>query len=255
MSGTNLPDNKLRNLHHALQLNDQAQPELRVGARITNEDPIPVALGTETVTITGDVVLPAVIKVENADDTTLAVSDGGMSLTVDGNVGVTILDSAINSAFGRLRTANTRLLGEFRHKYGTLGPVEILTRFANGGSQTINLAQAHSTVNVTTVNGSRALRQSRRYHSYIPGTTNLAYISFKLSSAKANLQQMVGLFDDADGIFFRMNGLTPEMVIRKAGVDTEVVPQANWNQDRLDGTGPSARTISWDHAQIFALDY
>jgi hypothetical protein len=53
MSGTNNPDNKLRNLHHTLQLNPDSDPEMRVGARITNTEPIPVSV--DEITITGDV--------------------------------------------------------------------------------------------------------------------------------------------------------------------------------------------------------
>lgn len=164
-------------------------------------------------------------------------------------------DSANNTAFGRLRTANTRLLGEFRTQYGTLGPVEIVTKFETGGDQTINLAATNTLINVTTAAGSRALRQSRQYHPYIPGTTNLAMVSFTMGPAKANLQQQVGLFDDLNGIFFRMNGVTAEMVIRKDGVDNEVVPQSQWNVDRLDGTGPSKINIDLTKSQIFVTDY
>ena len=53
MSGTNNPDNKLRNLHHTLQLNSEDQPEMRVAARISNTDPIPVSV--DSITIEGDV--------------------------------------------------------------------------------------------------------------------------------------------------------------------------------------------------------
>lgn len=249
------PDSKIRNMHLALQYDEEEKVEMRVAARLVNPDPIPVSLGSENVVITGDVIIPAVVKVENADATTLAVNDGGNSLTVDGSVGITFEDSASNSAFGRLRTANTRLLGEFRNQYGTMGPVEIVSRFETGGSQTVNLAQTNTLLNVTTAAGSRALRQSRRYHPYIPGTTNLAYISFKFDTPKANLQQLVGLFDDDNGIFFRMNGSTPQMVIRRTGVDNEVVDQVNWNVDTLNGEGPSGISIDFTRAQIFALDY
>jgi hypothetical protein len=242
-------------MHLALQRDDDDRVEMRVAARITNSDPLPVTLGSESVIITGDVVIPAVVKVENSDLTSLAINDGGESLTVDGAVGVTFLDGASNSAFGRLRTANTRLLGEFRNQYGTMGPVEITTVFATGGSQTVNLAETHTLINVTTAAGSRALRQSRKYHPYIPGTTNLGFVTFKFAVAKANLTQMVGLFDDDNGIFFRMNGTTPEMVIRKGGVDSETVPQSNWNVDPLDGTGPSSVSVDLTKAQIFAVDY
>jgi len=168
---------------------------------------------------------------------------------------ITYADSTNLSAFSRLRTANTRLIGEFRNMYGTTGPAEILTRFETGGSQTINLAQTHTLINVTDEAGSRALRQSRRYHPYIPGTTNLAFVSFTFGAAQANLQQMVGLFDDSNGIFLRLNGDIAEMVIRKGGVDNEVIPQSLWNVDRLDGTGASNINIDWTKSQIFFCDY
>jgi hypothetical protein len=203
----------------------------------------------------------------NTNDLTMAIDyteDGKPAIRVLSNIqdsinvssaGVYLEDSANNTAFGRLRTANTRLIGEFRNQYGTMGPVEIVTRFENGGDQTVNLAQAHTLISVTDQAGSRALRQSRQYHPYIPGTTNLALISFTMGTAKANLQQQVGLFDDLNGIFFRMNGTTPEMVIRKDGVDNEVVPQSQWNVDRLDGTGASGIAIDFTKSQIFVTDY
>lgn len=185
----------------------------------------------------------------------VAVTDNNGSLTVDGNVSISFNDTANNTAFGRLRTAGTRLLGEFRNQYGTMGPVEIVSKFETGGTQTINLAGAHVLLNVTTTAGSRALRQSRKYHPYIPGTTNLTFVTFTFGTAKTNLQQMVGLFDDLNGIFFRMNGNTPEMVIRKGGVDNEVVAQSLWNVDKLDGTGASGIDIDFTKSQIFVVDY
>jgi hypothetical protein len=52
-----------------------------------------------------------------------------------------------------------------------------------------------------------------------------------------------------------MNGTTAEMVIRKGGVDNEIVPQSQWNVDRLDGTGPSKVNIDFTKSQIFVTDY
>jgi hypothetical protein len=164
-------------------------------------------------------------------------------------------DSGNFSAFSRLRTANTRLLGEFRNQYGTMGPVEIITRFEAGGSQNINLPATNAILSVTTESGSRALRQSRKYHPYIPGTTNLAYVSFTMGPSQPGLQQSVGLFDDDNGIFFRLRGDQVEMVIRKNGIDQEIVRQSEWNVDTLDGTGPSKIDIDFSKSQIFVCDY
>jgi hypothetical protein len=66
---------------------------------------------------------------------------------------------------------------------------------------------------------------------------------------------MAGLFDDLNGIFFRMNGTTAEMVIRKGGVDNEIAAQSSWNVDRLDGTGASGINIDFTKSQIFVVDY
>jgi hypothetical protein len=256
MSGTTIPDNKLRNLHHALQLNQEQQPELRVGARITNSDPIPVTIGSESVTLTGDVIVPLSVKVENVPDTQLnVVGDVNILSAPTLHTLTQFSDSANLSAFSRLRTANTRLLGEFRNHYGTTGTVDIVTNFETGGSQTINLSENNTVINVTTSAGSRAVRQSRKYHAYLPGTTNLGFISFKFDQAKLNVHQQVGMFDDLNGIFLRMNSFTPEVVIRKAGTDAQVVTRADWNQDKLDGTGVSGITLDFTQAQIFVLDY
>ena len=181
--------------------------------------------------------------------------NNGNLIAQDNPLNVRLGDSPSASAFGRLRVANTRLLGEFRNMYGTLGPVEIVTKFEEGGTQTIDLAKTHVMINVTTASGSRAIRQSRKYHPYISGTTNIAFVSFTFGEAKTNLQQMVGLFDDLNGIFFRMNGTVPEMVIRKAGIDNEVIPQSQWNIDKLDGTGTSNIDIDFTKSQIFFTDY
>jgi hypothetical protein len=170
-------------------------------------------------------------------------------------VGTRFSDTGNLTAFGRLRVANTRLLGEFRNMYGTYGPVEIITKFENGGSQTINLAQTNTLINTTTVSGSRALRQSRRYHPYVPGSTTLAFISFTFGAPKENLRQQAGLFDDSNGIFLRLDGETVSFVIRKGGTDSQVVNQEDWNVDSFDGLGISKQTLDITKSQVLVIDY
>jgi hypothetical protein len=166
-----------------------------------------------------------------------------------------VADGPDKTAFGRIRTANTRLLGEFRNHYGTYGPVEIVSKFENGGSQTINLPNNNSLINVTNEIGSRALRQSRNYHSYIPGTTVLGFISFTFGTPKENLHQSVGMFDDDNGIFLRLNGMNLEFVIRKGGVDSQVISQEDWNVDEFDGNGPSKIILDPTKSHVLVIDY
>ena len=164
-------------------------------------------------------------------------------------------DGPDKNAFGSIRTSATRLLGEFRNYYGTTGPLEILTKFEGSGSQTVNLAQTNTIINVTSTSGDRALRQTRLYHSYVPGTSQLGMVSFTMNAGKTNLQQMVGMFDDNNGIFLRYNGTAKEIVIRKGGIDSEVIAQANWNVDKLNGAGDSGIVLDLTKSQVLVIDY
>jgi hypothetical protein len=240
-------------IHDENDVEYSAANPLTIDGTVTVNQPVAVTDNNGSLTVDGTVNIGTMPEVEIKNDVGNPIPVVG---TVNiGSNGLVFGDSANNTAFGRLRTANTRLLGEFRNQYGTMGPVEIVTKFETGGTQTVNLAEAHTLINVTTTSGSRALRQSRKYHPYIPGTTNLTFVTFTMGTAKANLQQMAGLFDDLNGIFFRMNGTTPEMVIRKGGVDTEIAAQSSWNVDRLDGTGASGINIDFTKSQIFVVDY
>lgn len=169
-------------------------------------------------------------------------------------------DSDSITAFGRGRVATARLLGEYRYMYGSGTSIEMNDKLVGAGAITPDYTKCVVYGTVGTASGDRVVRQTKQYHPYIAGTSNVAYITFTMGARKANLQQMVGLFDDSNGIFFRMNGVDAEVVIRKNGVDTEVIQQANWNVDNLSGNGPndtnpSGLTIDFTKSQILIIDY
>lgn len=168
-------------------------------------------------------------------------------------------DSANLNAFGGLRVSSTRLLGEYRYMYGSGASVQFNDLLATSGTITVDYTKNCAYGDVTTATGSRVVRQTKQYHPYIPGTSTKGMMTFKMDTAKANLVQAVGLFDDRDGIFFRMNGLTPEVVIRRDGTDIEVVNQSNWNVDRLDGSmsefNQTGVTADFSKCQILVIDY
>ena len=167
-------------------------------------------------------------------------------------------DSPNLDAFGGLRTTSARIIGEYRTAYGVASALEYVSKIEGSGTRTTNYTKKQVEL-VVTGNGDRVVHQTRQYHPYIAGTSNKYLMTFKMNTAKANLQQMVGAFDDANGIFFRMNGLTPEVVIRKGGVDNEVVARTAWNKDRLDGSmneyNQSGVTADFSKCHILFIDY
>lgn len=162
-------------------------------------------------------------------------------------------------AFGNLRVSQGRLLGEYRYMYGSGASVQFNDLTATGGTLTADYTKNCYYGDVSTTSGSRAVRQTKQYHPYIPGTSNKGLMTFKMDTPKANLVQAVGMFDDFNGVIFRMNGLTPEVVVRNNGVDTEVVQQSQWNIDRLDGSmsefNQSGVTADFTKCQILGIDY
>ncbi len=174
-------------------------------------------------------------------------------------------DTANLTAFNRLRTADARLLGEYRYMYGSGVSVEMNDKIVGGGTLVADHNRNCYLAKVNTASGDRVVRQTKQYHPYVAATSNLGYISFTPNPPKANVVQSVGLFDDYNGIFFRLNGTVPEMVIRKcsdyntANVVEQVVSSENWNIEKFDGSmnefNQSGVTIDWSKSQILVVDY
>jgi hypothetical protein len=157
-------------------------------------------------------------------------------------------DSAQLTSFSRLRTAESRLLGDYRYMYGSGTSIMMNDLLANGGTLTPEFDKCQVLASVTAASGSKAVRQTKKYHPYTSGTSTMSFMTFCMNPAKANLVQSVGCFDELNGIFFRMNGTTPEIVIRKGGVDNEVIPQSQWNQDTLT-------ELDFSKVLILTMDY
>lgn len=180
-----------------------------------------------------------------------------MSYLLDDKIGFD--DTVALTAFGRIRSSMSRLLFESRYMYGEGTSTEFNDLLAGAGALVADQPRNCYLANVGTASGDRVVRQSKQYNPYISGTSNIGMLTYTMNAPKVNLVQSVGLFDDLNGIFFRMNGLTPEVVIRKNGVDNEVVPRTSWNVDKLDGTAnkfnPSGVNIDFTKSQILVIDY
>jgi hypothetical protein len=78
-----------------------------------------------------------------------------------------------------------------------------------------------------------------------------------MGAAKAGLRQRVGYFGAANGFYIERDGTTAYFVERSSvtgAVTNTRVPQAEWNQDTLDGTGPSGITLDLSKSQILYMD-
>jgi len=161
---------------------------------------------------------------------------------------------AAGDAFGRARVSSPFTLFDSQNRYADSGDFDTAT--ATGGTATFAANTASVDLEVTTTSGSEVVRESFRVFPYQPGKSLLVMTTFVMNAAKANLRQRVGYFSTQNGVFVEQSDAI-YMVLRSfvtgSTVDTKVA-QDDWNQDKLDGNGPSGLTLDMSKSQIFWTD-
>lgn len=263
------------------------------GGVVSNTNPLPVTLGSENVTITGNVNIGATVEIsndhgspipthahfydENDDEYTAAnpftvngtvnigtmpeveiKNDTGNPIPVTGTVSVTGAEFAFGGAsvdaFGRLRVSNPVTLFDAQNRYIDGG--QFSTAAAGGGSVVYNANSSGFTLSVSG-NGDEVIRQARRVNLYQPGKSLLIMNTFAFSTLAANLRQRVGYFTTQNGIFLEADGASVYIVKRSyttgSAVDTRVA-QTSWNGDTFNGAGASGITLDVSKTQILWTD-
>lgn len=165
-------------------------------------------------------------------------------------------DETNTDAFGRLRVSNPFSLFDSQSRFGADIHFSYVT--ATGGTTSYNTNQSSVNLNVTTSSGSTAVAQTYRVFPYQPGKSMLILQTFTMASARTNLRQRIGLFGAQNGVYLEQgpNGVTFVIRTFTSGTvsDSRYVTQANWNGDKLDGTGPSGITLDLTKTQILWFD-
>jgi hypothetical protein len=225
-----------------------------------------VSFSNQTVTVSGNVnanVSGNVISfVYNANGT--AVSNTA-PLPITGNVTTTITGTVTSSvpdgqqdAFGRLRISEAFTLGDYKHTYG-IDP-NFRDTLANGGTVTHIPNQAAARLATSNNSSSKAIHQTKMYHNYMPGKSQLIKTTINFYAPVANVTKRTGYFDDLNGIYFEQNGSgVLSFVIRTntsgTASDARRIVQSSWNKDKCDGTGPSGFNLDITKTQIVFIDF
>jgi hypothetical protein len=160
-------------------------------------------------------------------------------------------------AFARQRISNPFTLGDYKHIYGL--DDNFLDYTVNGGSVAYQPNAACARLSTTSNSASRVVHQSKFYHHYMPGKSQLILSSFNFYGATANVRKRTGYFDDNNGVFFEQDGagvlsFTVRSYVSGAPADTKIV-QSVWNHDKCDGTGPSGWDLDITKTQLFFMDF
>lgn len=168
-----------------------------------------------------------------------------------------LLEKTNFDAFGRLRISTPLTLFDSQNRYAkdpqfdeSLAGSATCTHLANESS----VAMA-----ITTASGDSVIRQSKRVFPYQPGKSLLVMCTFAMASGATNLRQRVGYFNANNGVFLQQNNNALSIVLRTytggSASDARAVAQADWNGDKLDGSGASGITLDVTKTQIFFIDF
>jgi hypothetical protein len=163
--------------------------------------------------------------------------------------------STATDAFGRLRVSNPLTLFDSSHRYADNN----LWASSITGTAAATFSAAEGLINLTvgSASGDQIIRETIKVFAYQPGKSLLVMNTFVFGEAKSNLRQRAGYFGAANGIYFERDSGNNYMVERSSVTGSLVntrVAQADWNQDPMDGTGPSGLTLDASKAQILYMD-
>lgn len=162
--------------------------------------------------------------------------------------------STAGDSFGRLRVSEPFTLFDSSHRYTDNG------KWATSGSTaTFNANEGLVDLTINTTSGSQVYRETTRVFPYQPGKSLQVMNSFVMESGKENLRQRVGYFGTDNGYYVEVSGTSSPFFVQRSSntgsvVDTRVA-QADWNIDKLDGTGPSTYTLDITKSQLLWFDF
>lgn len=188
------------------------------------------------------------IKVQTCSGQPLEVT------TISGDYTYVKPATTAGDSFGRLRVSEPFTLFDSSHRYTDNGKWS-----TSGATATFNSGEGLVDLTLDTVSGSKVYRETTRVFPYQPGKSLQVMNSFVMNSGKANLRQRVGYFSSGNGYYVEVSGTaTPFFVQRSSNTGSVVntrVAQADWNIDKLDGTGPSAYTLDITKSQLSWFDF
>jgi len=164
---------------------------------------------------------------------------------------------AMVDAFGRFRTSNAVNLLNPQFTYN-LRPLTY-EQVTSGTGASI----AHDATNrcalmtfSSTPTGGKAYMQSYEFFPYQAGNSHLIFVTFNMIEGVANVLKFAGYGEyQTNGVFFELNGTARQFTLySNTDLGDTTVPQASWNLDPLDGTGPSGYTFDETKVQIVVID-
>jgi len=179
-----------------------------------------------------------------------------MTQSINSTFPIQMADTAAIDAFSRLRVSQPTGIFDSQLTYN-LAPL-LLEPITSGSGATITHDATNRMALMTfssTGTGGKAYLQSYEHFRYQPGKSQLILLTFNFKEPMANVLKFVGYSDGTNGIELQQSGSTVQLALLSGTTSgNQTVTQANWNIDKMDGTGESGKTLNLTKTQILGID-
>ncbi len=200
------------------------------------------------------------INLDTDDIIFCLATDGGVFLKVTAVFNGAVLTSAINlednlalakSAFGETVTVEPEPRVALRFNYGLNTR---LYRDVSANSGTFTVSDRLASVQSGTNSAGLGAMHSHNTIAYVPGLGVRSRYTAMFTTGVANSSQAAGLADAVDGFGFGYDGVTFGVFRLKDSV-FDWIAQADWNEDVMDGTGPSTMTLDPTKLNVYQVQF
>lgn len=170
---------------------------------------------------------------------------------------ISLKDSPNMDSFGRLRTSESIGLFDGQLTYD-LQPL-LFEQLTNGAGAAISHDTTNRNATLTlsaTPTGGYSYMQTFEHFRYQPGKGQQIFISFNMNGGVSNVTKFAGYSDGTNGIEFQVVGSVNQFMLRSStSSGNKTVVQADWNLDKLDGSGNSKIVFDNKKIQILIIDF
>ncbi len=155
-------------------------------------------------------------------------------------------------AFGRQRISTPEMIFNSKQIFDNQ-PLywDDVQETGSGTTSTHSSFTASTTLAVSANTAGKRTRQTYMRFNYQPSKSQLIHITgiLKKSGGGTGIITRMGYFDDDNGIFLQRSGSTVSIVLRTSTSgspsDSNLITQANWNLDKMDGSGISGVSLDF----------
>lgn len=179
--------------------------------------------------------------------------------TLGSNQSVAFGDSPSIDAFARLRVSNPVTLFDSKQIFDNQ-PLfwDDQEVSGSGTTSTHSVDAARTRLGVGASTAGKRVRQTFQRFNYQPGKSQMIIMTGVLGVAESGITQRIGMFDDDNGLIFSCidAGMYVTRRSKASGTSVDVdVAQADWNIDKMDGTGASGVAMDFTKTNIFFIDF